>query len=99
MKALRDGIGSMPDVLSNSQYRDYLINQTVDIINKEEYRNNGLQILNEFVRVCYDYLDNYMNGFVTLLEPIVKNVSDEDNCIQAIEFWESIATEYSYRGT
>ena len=76
LKALRDGIGSMPDVLSNSQYRDYLINQTVDIINKEEYRNNGLQILNEFVRVCYDYLDNYMNGFVTLLEPIVKNVSD-----------------------
>lgn len=29
LKALRDGLASMPDILNNPQYRDYLINQTV----------------------------------------------------------------------
>lgn len=53
--------------------------------------------MNEFVRVCYQHLENYMTGFVTLLEPIVKNVKDEDNCVQAIEFWESLSTEYKAR--
>ena len=57
----------MPDILNKPQYRDYLINQTVEIINKEEYRNFGLQILNDFTRVCYHHLDSYMNGFITLL--------------------------------
>lgn len=97
LKALRDGVGSMPDILNKPQYRDYLINQTVEIINKEEYRNFGLQILNEFIRVCYQHLDHYMNGFITLLEPIIKNFNDEDNCIQAIEFWEELASEYKFR--
>jgi hypothetical protein len=76
LKALRDGVGSMSDILSNPQYRDYLINQTVEIVNKEEYRNFGLQILNEFVRVCYENLEPYMDGFIKLLEPIIKNVQD-----------------------
>jgi len=76
LKALRDGLASMPDILNNPQYRDYLINQTVEIINKKEYKNFGLQILNEFVQVCYQHLEHYMNGFITLLEPIIKNTKD-----------------------
>lgn len=87
----------MPDILNNPQYRDYLINQTVEIINKKEYKNFGLQILNEFVQVCYQHLQNYMNGFITLLEPIIKNTKDEQNCIQAIEFWETLSSEYKVR--
>jgi len=38
-----------------------------------------------------------MNGFITLLEPIIKNTREEDDCVQGIEFWESISTEYVYR--
>lgn len=38
-----------------------------------------------------------MNGFITLLEPIIKNYKDEENCIQAIEFWEELAGEYKFR--
>lgn len=76
LKALRDGLASMPDILNNPQYRDYLINQTVEIINKKEYKNFGLQILNEFVQVCYQHLEHYMTGFITLLEPIIKNIKD-----------------------
>lgn len=56
-----------------------------------------MQILNEFIRVCYQHLDHYMNGFITLLEPIIKNYKDEENCIQAIEFWEELAGEYKFR--
>ena len=27
----------------------------------------------------------------------MKNFKDEDNCIQAIEFWEELASEYKHR--
>jgi hypothetical protein len=62
------------------------MSQTIDTINKEEYRNFGLQILNELTRVYYQHLDRYINGLISLLEPIIENFKDEENCIQAIEF-------------
>ena len=73
------------------------MNQTIDTINKEEYRNFGLQILNELIRVCYQHLDCYINGLITLLEQIIKNYKDEENCIQAIEFWEELTGKYKLR--
>lgn len=69
--------------MANQQYRDYMIKQIVTVVNTEEYRNLGLQILTEFADKCYRYLGNYISGFLGLLTPIMTNYKDEDNCIQA----------------
>lgn len=76
MKALRDGVSSMSDILDNPQYRDYLVNQIVDIIRNNDYKNFGLQIITEFSKGSYNHLEHYFTGFITLLEPILMNPKD-----------------------
>ena len=39
-----------------------------------------------------------MNRFITLLEPIINNYKDKDNCIQAIEFSKELAAKYKFTG-
>ena len=57
----------MSDILENPEYRDYLVNQIVEIIRNNEYKNFGLQIINEFAKSSYNHLDHYFTGFVNLL--------------------------------
>lgn len=46
------------------------------------------------MQTCYAYLGQYMDGFVTLLTPVIANFGNEDACIAATEVWENIAAEY-----
>jgi hypothetical protein len=57
----------MSDILDNAQYRDYLINQIVDVIQNNDYKNYGLQIITEFAKGSYNHLHHYFSGFITLL--------------------------------
>lgn len=43
----------MSDLLKTAEFRDYMVNQIVDVIRNEQYKNLGLQILTEFAKGSY----------------------------------------------
>ncbi len=77
-------MGSLSATLKNSQYREFVLKQIVDIVNNKEYKEDGLQILGEFVKTCYEFLGPYMDGLPDLLNPIIEDHNNEDCCIAAM---------------
>lgn len=87
-------MGSLSATLSHAQFRDYVLKQIVDIVNNQAYAEDGLQILGQFVKTCFQFLGPYMDGLPGLLEPIINNHKNEDCCIAAMQVWENIAAEF-----
>lgn len=54
------------------------------VISGGQFILEGLQILGEFVKTCYEYLGPYMEGLSTLLEPLIARTDNEDTCIAAM---------------
>lgn len=80
--------------MKNPQYREYLISQIAEAIRIRNYVELGLQCLNEFIKYNFAYLaSNYVEGFANLIDPILRNSKDENNCILAMDFWATLAKE------
>lgn len=80
--------------MKTPQYREYLINQIADAIRDQRFVELGLQCLNEFIKYNFSYMTkNYVEGFATIIDPILKNPKDENNCILAMDFWATLAKQ------
>lgn len=36
---------------------------------------------------------NYVEGFATIIDPILRNPKDDNNCILAMDFWATLARQ------
>lgn len=69
-------MSSLSDVLQNEQYRAFTLKKLVQIVGSEQYCVEGLQILGEFVKTCYEFQGPYVDGLVQLLDPIMANTKN-----------------------
>lgn len=93
LKALRDSLSSLNEILKNQQYREFLLKQVGEIITSGKFTIEGLQILGEFVKSVFEDLSPYLKDFLPLLEPFMINTENQDVCVSAMEIWENIAAE------
>ena len=75
---------TVPDIVKNQQYRDYMITQIAQAITGQAFIELGLQCLLEFVRFHFAYVTNiYVDGFFKIIEPILLNRKNQANCVIA----------------
>ena len=50
--------------------------------------------MNEFIKHNFSYMaQNYVEGFATIIDPILRNPKDENICILAMDFWATLAKQ------
>jgi hypothetical protein len=60
--------------MKNNQYRDFLIQQIADAINKKNHTELAIQSLIEIAKCYYEYMSPaYIQCFAVILDPIIKN--------------------------
>jgi hypothetical protein len=80
--------------MKNVQYREYLITQIAEAIKSANFVEYGLQCLTEFIKFNFNFMaQNYVEGFATLIDPILRNPKEENTCILAMDFWATFAKQ------
>jgi importin subunit beta-1 len=94
LTALRESICFLRDILENKSYCDKVFEYLFPFLNTD-YRGKIYEILFEFGRYCYHLLGDYLSpiGEITLQHIQQRN----DNAILALEFWDTVGTEYIKR--